>query len=84
MIRVINIFSAKRALLRGHTKGITDLRFCGGNEDVLASVAADGRLLVWRFSEEATSTPSSGDEEAGIGYPFSAISHPFRRVSAPI
>lgn len=68
MIRVINIFSAKRALLRGHTKGITDLRFCGGNGDVLASVAADGRLLVWRFSEEATSTPSSGDEEAGIGH----------------
>jgi len=67
MIRVINIYTAKRALLRGHAKAILDMRFCASNEDILASVASDGRLLVWRLSEETDAAPDSG-EESGIGY----------------
>jgi enhancer of mRNA-decapping protein 4 len=60
-IRVISRSSATRALLKGHTQPLSDLRFAppaaagnGGSEGaaLLASGGADGRLFVWRLQLE--------------------------------
>ncbi|KAM4102520.1 hypothetical protein ACJW30_06G007000 [Castanea mollissima] len=50
-IRVLNINTALRSLLRGHTQRVTDMAFFAEDVHLLASVGVDGRVYVWRISE---------------------------------
>ncbi|KAF7831233.1 enhancer of mRNA-decapping protein 4-like [Senna tora] len=50
-IRVLNINTALRSLLRGHTQRVTDLAFFAEDVHLLASVGIDGRVYVWKISE---------------------------------
>ncbi|KAH1239729.1 Enhancer of mRNA-decapping protein 4 [Glycine max] len=50
-IRVLNIHTAVRSLLRGHTQRVTDLAFFGEDVHLLASVGTDGRVYVWKITE---------------------------------
>ncbi len=65
MIRVINIYTAKRALLRGHVKSITDLRFYSDDMDLLGSVGKDGFIFLWKISEEKKPAETQ-DEDSGV------------------
>ncbi|KAI4306266.1 hypothetical protein L6164_029559 [Bauhinia variegata] len=50
-IRVLNMNTALRSLLRGHTQRVTDLAFFAEDLHLLASVGTDGRVYVWKISE---------------------------------
>ncbi|KAK7387201.1 hypothetical protein VNO78_27790 [Psophocarpus tetragonolobus] len=50
-IRVLNIHTAVRSLLRGHTQRVTDLAFFAEDVHLLASVGMDGRVYVWKITE---------------------------------
>ncbi|AQK74416.1 Enhancer of mRNA-decapping protein 4 [Zea mays] len=50
-IRVLNINTALRALLRGHTQRVTDMAFFAEDVHRLASASIDGRIYVWRIDE---------------------------------
>ncbi|XP_058787969.1 enhancer of mRNA-decapping protein 4-like [Vicia villosa] len=50
-IRVLNIHTAVRSLLRGHTQRVTDLAFFAEDVHLLASVGTDGCVFVWKISE---------------------------------
>ncbi|KAL8160114.1 hypothetical protein V2J09_001651 [Rumex salicifolius] len=58
-IRVLNINTAWRSLLRGHTQSlgdmekqrVTDMAFFAEDVHLLASASIDGRIYVWRISE---------------------------------
>ncbi|KAE8690458.1 hypothetical protein F3Y22_tig00110895pilonHSYRG00490 [Hibiscus syriacus] len=51
-IRILNINTALRSLLRGHTQRVTDMAFFFA-EDVhlLASASVDGQFFVWKINE---------------------------------
>eukprot|EP00899_Mesostigma_viride_P007149 jgi/Mesvir1/16435/Mv18157-RA.2 len=49
-IRVLDRDSGARALLKGHSKAVLDAAFFSEEEDLLASVAEDLSLLVWRIA----------------------------------
>ncbi|KAF8729618.1 hypothetical protein HU200_017566 [Digitaria exilis] len=48
-IRVLNINTALRSLLRGHSQRVTDMAFFA--EDVHRLASVDGRIYVWRIDE---------------------------------
>ncbi|XP_054796937.1 enhancer of mRNA-decapping protein 4-like [Prosopis cineraria] len=50
-IRVLNINTALRSLLRGHTQRVTDVAFFAEDVHLLASIGIDGRVYVWKISE---------------------------------
>ncbi|KAJ8444784.1 hypothetical protein Cgig2_011746 [Carnegiea gigantea] len=50
-IRVLNINTASRYLLRGHTQRVTDMAFFAEDVHLLASASIDGRVYVWKISE---------------------------------
>ncbi|XP_068636513.1 enhancer of mRNA-decapping protein 4 [Aristolochia californica] len=50
-IRVLNINTALRALLRGHTQRVTDMAFFAEEVHLLASASIDGRVFVWKIDE---------------------------------
>ncbi|XVF26255.1 hypothetical protein REPUB_Repub13aG0283200 [Reevesia pubescens] len=50
-IRILNINTALRSLLRGHTQRVTDMAFFAEDVHLLASASVDGRVLVWRINE---------------------------------
>uniref|UniRef100_A0ACD5VBQ2 Uncharacterized protein n=1 Tax=Avena sativa TaxID=4498 RepID=A0ACD5VBQ2_AVESA len=50
-IRVLNINTALRALLRGHTQRVTDMAFFAEDVHRLASASVDGRIYVWKIDE---------------------------------
>ncbi|KAE8098914.1 hypothetical protein FH972_016942 [Carpinus fangiana] len=50
-IRVLNINTALRSLLRGHAQRVTDMAFFAEDVHLLASVGIDGRVYVWKISE---------------------------------
>ncbi|KAI4321736.1 hypothetical protein MLD38_035084 [Melastoma candidum] len=50
-IRVLNINTASRSLLRGHTQKMTDMTFFAEDVHLLASASSDGRICVWKVSE---------------------------------
>ncbi|KAK9152345.1 hypothetical protein Syun_010654 [Stephania yunnanensis] len=50
-IRVLNINTALRALLRGHTQKVSDMSFFAEEVHLLASASIDGRIYVWRIIE---------------------------------
>ncbi|CAM6073454.1 unnamed protein product [Sphagnum tenellum] len=50
-IRILNVNTALRALLRGHTQRVTDMSFFGEDVHLLASASADGRVLVRKIVE---------------------------------
>ncbi|XP_041077715.1 enhancer of mRNA-decapping protein 4 isoform X2 [Polyodon spathula] len=52
MIRVLNIGTAERTLLKGFTGGVTDLAFAHLNSNQLACVDEAGSLFVWQLTEE--------------------------------
>ena len=49
MVRVIHRETEEKALLRGHALEVVDLKFLPG-QDVIATVANDGNVYVWRLS----------------------------------
>eukprot|EP01090_Pellita_catalonica_P016979 TRINITY_DN502_c0_g1_i1.p1 TRINITY_DN502_c0_g1~~TRINITY_DN502_c0_g1_i1.p1 ORF type:complete len:1115 (-),score=261.55 TRINITY_DN502_c0_g1_i1:90-3434(-) len=53
MIRVINIYSAQRCLLRGHHQPVTDLQFFSKDDDILGSVGEDGQIYIWKIIEDS-------------------------------
>ncbi|CAA6670745.1 unnamed protein product [Spirodela intermedia] len=50
-IRVLNINTALRSLLRGHTQRVTDMAFFAEDVHLLASASVDGRVFVWKINE---------------------------------
>ncbi|EEE65572.1 hypothetical protein OsJ_21072 [Oryza sativa Japonica Group] len=50
-IRVLNINTALRSLLRGHTQRVTDMAFFAEDVHRLASASVDGRINVWKIDE---------------------------------
>ncbi|XP_043699488.1 enhancer of mRNA-decapping protein 4-like isoform X2 [Telopea speciosissima] len=50
-IRVLNINTALRSLLRGHTQRVTDMAFFADEVHLLASASIDGRVFVWKINE---------------------------------
>ncbi|XP_042519509.1 enhancer of mRNA-decapping protein 4-like isoform X2 [Macadamia integrifolia] len=50
-IRVLNINTALRSLLRGHTQRVTDMAFFAEEVHLLASASIDGRVFVWKINE---------------------------------
>ncbi|KAJ4975852.1 hypothetical protein NE237_000958 [Protea cynaroides] len=50
-IRVLNINTALRSLLRGHTQRVTDMAFFAEEVHLLASASVDGRVFVWKINE---------------------------------
>ncbi|KAH7689099.1 enhancer of mRNA-decapping protein 4 [Dioscorea alata] len=50
-IRVLNINTALRSLLRGHTQRVTDMAFFAEDVHFLASASIDGRVFVWKINE---------------------------------
>ncbi|GMH25054.1 hypothetical protein Nepgr_026897 [Nepenthes gracilis] len=50
-VRVLNINTALRSLLRGHTQRVTDMAFFAEDVHLLASASIDGRVYVWKISE---------------------------------
>lgn len=50
-IRILNINTASRALLKGHSQRVTDMAFFKEEVHLLASVSVDGRVFVWKISE---------------------------------
>ncbi|XP_020110073.1 enhancer of mRNA-decapping protein 4-like [Ananas comosus] len=50
-IRVLNINTALRSLLRGHTQRVTDMAFFAEDVQLLASASADGRVFIWKIDE---------------------------------
>lgn len=51
-IRVLNINTALRSLLRGHTQKVTDMAFFAEDVPLLASASTDGRFFVWKINED--------------------------------
>ncbi|PKA55835.1 Enhancer of mRNA-decapping protein 4 [Apostasia shenzhenica] len=50
-IRVLNINTALRSLLRGHTQKVTDMAFFAEDVPLLTSASVDGRIFVWKITE---------------------------------
>ncbi|KAI4296086.1 hypothetical protein L6164_036075 [Bauhinia variegata] len=50
-IRVLNINTALRHLLKGHTQRVTDMAFFTEDLHLLASASTDGRVFVWKINE---------------------------------
>ncbi|CAL0301071.1 unnamed protein product [Lupinus luteus] len=50
-IRVLNINTALRYLLRGHIQKVTDMAFFAEDLHLLASASTDGRIFVWKINE---------------------------------
>ncbi|KAL9259879.1 Varicose-related protein [Drosera capensis] len=50
-IRVLNINTALRSLLKVHDKRVTDMVFFAEDVHLLASASTDGRVCVWKLSE---------------------------------
>ncbi|KAG0566280.1 hypothetical protein KC19_7G051900 [Ceratodon purpureus] len=53
-IRILNINTALRALLRGHTQRVTDMVFLSEDQHLLASASVDGRIYVRKILEGPT------------------------------
>ncbi|URD92432.1 WD domain, G-beta repeat domain containing protein [Musa troglodytarum] len=50
-IRVLNINTALRSLLKGHSQRVTDMAFFAEDVHFLASASIDGRVFVWKIDE---------------------------------
>ncbi|XP_071701630.1 enhancer of mRNA-decapping protein 4-like [Rutidosis leptorrhynchoides] len=50
-IRVLNINTALRSLLKGLTQRVTDMAFFAEDVHLLASASVDGRIYVWKIAE---------------------------------
>ncbi|XP_071733719.1 enhancer of mRNA-decapping protein 4-like [Rutidosis leptorrhynchoides] len=50
-IRVLNINTALRSLLKGLAQRVTDMAFFAEDVDLLASASMDGRVYVWKITE---------------------------------
>ncbi|XP_024021457.1 enhancer of mRNA-decapping protein 4 [Morus notabilis] len=50
-IRVLDINTALRALLKGHTQRVTDMAFFAEDVHLLGSASVDGRVFIWKISE---------------------------------
>ncbi|KAJ1400379.1 WD40/YVTN repeat-like-containing domain superfamily [Sesbania bispinosa] len=50
-IRVLNINTALRYLLRGHTQRVTDMVFFAEDLHLLATASTDGKVFVWKIKE---------------------------------
>ncbi|CAN1178434.1 Varicose-related protein [Linum perenne] len=50
-IRILNINTALRSLLRGHNQKVTDMAFFAEDVHLLASACVEGRVFVWKIDE---------------------------------
>ncbi|KAK4744078.1 hypothetical protein SAY87_010390 [Trapa incisa] len=50
-IRVLNMNTASRSLLRGHTQRVIDMAFFAEDVHLLASASTDGRICIWKIVE---------------------------------
>eukprot|EP01018_Ginkgo_biloba_P006544 Gb_36346 [translate_table: standard] len=50
-IRILNINTALRALLRGHSQRVTDMAFFANDVHLLASASSDGRVFIRKIEE---------------------------------
>ena len=49
---MINKFTGKRTLLKGHTQQLSDIGFQNSESHVLASVNKDGSIIIWEVTEK--------------------------------
>ncbi|PPS03100.1 hypothetical protein GOBAR_AA17560 [Gossypium barbadense] len=68
-IRILNINTALRSLLRGHTQRVTDMAFFAEDVHLLASASVDGRVFAWRINEG----PDDEDKQQILGKVVIAI-----------
>jgi len=57
-LRVINKYTAKRGLLKGHSLELTDLAFQCNESNVFASINKDGSIIVWEVTESSPDASS--------------------------
>ncbi|CAN0890940.1 Varicose-related protein [Linum grandiflorum] len=50
-IRILNINTALRSLLRGHNQKVTDMAFFAEDVHLLASACVEGRIFIWKIDE---------------------------------
>ncbi|ONK69327.1 uncharacterized protein A4U43_C05F21690 [Asparagus officinalis] len=50
-VRILNINTALRSLLRGHSQKVTDMAFFAEDVHLLASTSTDGKVIVWKIDE---------------------------------
>ncbi len=62
-MRVINKYNAKRALIKAHKQGITEIKFARDDVNLLISLSYDGRLIVWGVADKKTE-----ENEEVVGY----------------
>ncbi|KAM0917647.1 hypothetical protein ACQ4PT_009129 [Festuca glaucescens] len=78
-IRVLNINTALRSLLRGHTQRVTDMAFFAEDVQRLASASVDGRIYVWKIDEgpdDENKPQITGKIEIAIQIGDAEIYHP--------
>ncbi|KAM0903077.1 hypothetical protein ACQ4PT_018881 [Festuca glaucescens] len=78
-IRVLNINTALRSLLRGHTQRVTDMAFFAEDVHRLASASVDGRIYVWKIDEgpdDENKPQITGKIEIAIQIGDAEIYHP--------
>ncbi|XP_031491745.1 enhancer of mRNA-decapping protein 4-like [Nymphaea colorata] len=51
-VRVLNINTASRHLLRGYSQRVTDMAFFAEDVHLLASASGDGRVFIWKITED--------------------------------
>ncbi|GFP90966.1 enhancer of mRNA-decapping protein 4 [Phtheirospermum japonicum] len=68
-IRVLNINTALRSLLKGQAQRVTDMAFFAEDIHLLASASVDGRVYVWKITEG----PDEEDKSQITGRIVSAI-----------
>ncbi|XP_047073133.1 enhancer of mRNA-decapping protein 4-like isoform X1 [Lolium rigidum] len=78
-VRVLNINTALRSLLRGHTQRVTDMAFFAEDVHRLASASVDGRIYVWKIDEgpgDENKPQITGKIEIAIQIGDAEIYHP--------
>ncbi|KAI3510177.1 hypothetical protein L1887_25708 [Cichorium endivia] len=68
-IRVLNINTALRSLLKGLAQRVTDMAFFAEDVHVLASASMDGRVYVWKITED----PDEDDKPQITGKTVTAV-----------
>ncbi|KAI3880194.1 hypothetical protein MKX03_024786, partial [Papaver bracteatum] len=61
-IRLLNMNTASRALIPGHTRKVTDMAFFAEDVNLLATASIDGTVFVWKIIERII------DEESTLAW----------------
>jgi len=73
MIRVIQIVTVNRSLLKGHNHTITDIRFFSSKSNRMASVDQGGEIIIWDIAQTTNERGETGYEYVSTNDFFSAL-----------